>query len=98
MGAAFVRVSPWTLLLALLLNIGSHFVRARGWQIMLRQRVRLPFTRLLRYEVAAQAASSISPARAGEGLRLWLLKQDDVPATTTVQLIAAKQLFEGAAL
>src|SRR5438105_6808555 len=72
LAATFERAALWPLMLAVLLNVGTQFIRALGWLIMLGPRDRIPFGRLLRYEFAAQAASSISPARAGEVLRFWL--------------------------
>ncbi|MFD9206350.1 lysylphosphatidylglycerol synthase transmembrane domain-containing protein [Streptomyces sioyaensis] len=89
----FHRAMLWPLVLAALLNIGSHCVRAEGWRVMLGPRHRIPFGRLLRYELAAQAASAISPARAGEVLRFWLLRQDAVPAATTGALIVLKKVL-----
>src|SRR6266705_2099315 len=38
------------------------------------------------------------PARAGEMLRVWLLRRENVPASTTAALIAVKKLFEGVGL
>ena len=93
LGDTFERATLWPLVLAVLLNFGSHFVRALGWFIMLGPRHRVPLGRLLSYELAAQAASSISPARAGEALRFWLLKQEAVPVATTAPLIVLEKLF-----
>ncbi|MBB5155623.1 lysylphosphatidylglycerol synthase transmembrane domain-containing protein [Saccharopolyspora phatthalungensis] len=94
----FQRAELWPLLVGVLLNFLGHLVRAQAWQVMLGPRHPIPYPRLLRYELAAQAASAISPARAGEVLRFWLLKQDDVPAGVTGALIVLKKVLGGVGL
>ncbi|WP_436536074.1 lysylphosphatidylglycerol synthase transmembrane domain-containing protein [Actinoplanes sp. HUAS TT8] len=76
---------------AVLLNIGAQFVRAASWKAMLGARHPVRFGTLLCYELAAQAASSLTPARAGEVMRLWLLKREEVPVTVTTALIVLKK-------
>ena len=92
LGETFQRAAAWPLVLAVLLNICGHLVRAEGWRVMLGARHPIPYGRLLRYELAAQAASALTPVRAGEVLRFWLLKQDRVPAATTGALIVLKKV------
>jgi len=92
LGETFQRAATWPLVLAALLNICGHLVRAEGWRVMLGSHLPIPYGRLLRYELAAQAASALTPARAGEVLRFWLLKQDQVPAATTGALIVLKKV------
>jgi glycosyltransferase 2 family protein len=94
----FERATLWPVIVAVVLNLVSQNVKAFKWKIMLAPRHRVPFSRLLRYEFAAQAASSTTPVRAGEVLRFWMLKQEGVPATTTAALIALKKLLEGVGL
>ncbi|MYT28573.1 lysylphosphatidylglycerol synthase transmembrane domain-containing protein [Streptomyces sp. MspMP-M5] len=93
LGRALERATPWLLVVALLLNVFSQYVSAEGWRIMLGSRHPVPRGRLLRYEFSAQAASAISPGRAGELIRLWFLKQDGVPVTTTGALIWLEKVF-----
>ena len=83
---------------AVLLNFAGQFVRTAAWQVMLAPDHRISFRKLLYCEYAAQAASSTSPAKAGEVLRFWLLKREDVPAATTGGLIALKKLLGANAL
>ena len=44
---------------------------------MLAPRHRVPVLRLFRYTIAAFAASALAPARAGEVLRVWVLRRRD---------------------
>jgi uncharacterized membrane protein YbhN (UPF0104 family) len=94
LGATFSRTEIWPLVVAALLGLGSHSIRALGWTVMLGPGHHIPFGRQLRYEFTAQAASAVIPARAGELLRVWLLGRDGVPATTTAVLVAVKKLYE----
>ncbi|GIF42977.1 lysylphosphatidylglycerol synthase transmembrane domain-containing protein [Actinoplanes xinjiangensis] len=97
--SALRQAAPGPLALAMLFGVLGHGVRAWGWSIMLAPRHHPPFGRLLRFELTSQAASAITPARAGEGLRVWLLhRSDEVPAATTGALIGIKKLFEGVGL
>ncbi|MEV0134042.1 lysylphosphatidylglycerol synthase transmembrane domain-containing protein [Dactylosporangium sp. NPDC050688] len=96
--AAFARTSPAPLVVAVGVGIGSHYVRALGWSVMLGPRYRIPFGRQVRYEFTAQAASALMPARAGEMLRVWLLRRDGVPPGTTAALVGVKKLYEGLGL
>lgn len=98
LAATFRGAEPWPLLAGVSLNFLGHAVRAQAWQVMLGPRHPIRYPRLLGYELAAQAASAISPARAGEVLRFWLLKQDDVPAGVTGALIVLKKVLGGVGL
>jgi|SRR5215472_4348579 len=98
LGAAVARADLGLLVLAVVLNIGGHLVRAASWVVMLGPRYAVPFGRLVYCELAAQAASSISPARAGEALRLWMLKQEDAPVAVTSALIVLKKALGAASL
>lgn len=73
--------------------------KALGWKLLLAPRHVIALPRLLRYELAAVAASAITPARAGEVLRVWLLKRrDGVPAPTTAAIIVVHKLIDGLAM
>jgi uncharacterized membrane protein YbhN (UPF0104 family) len=55
--------------------------------------------RLLRYTVAAIAASVLTPARAGEALRLWLLhREHGVPFGRSIGVALGEKLLDGLAL
>lgn len=98
LGRALEHAMLWPLVVAALFNIASQVVSAWGWRIMLEPRHRVPYRRLLRYEFAAQAASVVSPARAGEVIRFWFLKRDAVPPGTTGALIWLEKLFGAIAM
>jgi hypothetical protein len=62
---------------------------------MLAPRYRVSMTRLLRYTIATFAASAIAPARAGEVLRVWVLKRrDGVPAADTAAVALSEKLLD----
>ncbi|MER5704891.1 lysylphosphatidylglycerol synthase transmembrane domain-containing protein [Micromonospora sp. NPDC002296] len=92
------RANVPLLVVAVLLNLVAQVVRAGSWVVMLGPRHQPPAGRLLRYEFAAQAASSISPARAGELLRLWMLKHEGVPVGITGALIVLKKTIGAACM
>jgi uncharacterized membrane protein YbhN (UPF0104 family) len=69
------------------------------WRIMLRERRPLPIGRLVRYTVAAFAASALTPARAGEVLRLWLLRRHhQISYARSAGAALAEKLLDGLAL
>jgi uncharacterized membrane protein YbhN (UPF0104 family) len=75
-GAALVFVIVWW--------------RALYWRLMLVRFPGLPTFRLFRYGIAGAAASMLAPARAGDVLRVWLLRRDHgvpVPVSAGVTLL-----------
>jgi uncharacterized protein (TIRG00374 family) len=63
---------------------------------MLAPRHVVPTTRLVRYTIVAFAASVVAPARAGELLRVWLLKRrDGVPTADVAAVAIAEKLLDG---
>lgn len=93
LGETLDRANFWLLALAVLLNIAGQLIRTASWGVMLGPRHPVPMGRLVRYEFAAQAASAVSPARAGELLRLWMLKREDIPVGVTTALIVLKKVI-----
>jgi uncharacterized membrane protein YbhN (UPF0104 family) len=87
------------LVVAVIASFACLGAKAVCWQILLAPRHDVPLTRLWRYEIAANAASAIAPARAGEVLRVWTLKRrDGVPAADTTAIVVAGKNLEYAAL
>jgi uncharacterized membrane protein YbhN (UPF0104 family) len=96
--AALGRALRHAELLPLLISSVLYFVclfgKALSWRIMLAPRHVVPMGRLYRYTIAAFAASLLTPARAGEALRVWALKRRDgvAIADSTAVAIAEKLL------
>lgn len=90
-------------LVPLLLSTGLYFVclfgKALGWRIMLEPRYVIPMPRMFRYTIAAFAASALAPARAGEVLRVWLLKRrDGVPVADGTAVAITEKLLHAITL
>src|SRR5262249_32724867 len=78
---------------------GNMFMKSAGWRVLLGPAHPVPVVRLYRYTLAAFAGSLLVPARAGEALRLSLLKRHDgVPVTTGASVALAEKLLDGSAL
>ena len=91
--------SPVPLLLAFGTNLLVQYLRAAGWRAMLAPRHGISLRRLVRLELTAQAASTISPAQGGEIVRAWMLKRDcGVPASTSGALLVLEKLFGSLAM
>ncbi|MBI5547025.1 MAG: flippase-like domain-containing protein [Deltaproteobacteria bacterium] len=97
LSAALRSATLWPLALVALLSFVNLFCKAACWRIMLAPRHgRVGLLRLFRYTVAAFATSAVTPARAGEFLRVWMLKsRDKVPAAESVAVAAAEKLLDG---
>lgn len=96
LGRALRTAKLWPLLIAAVLNFLCLLGKAACWRIMLAPRHRVPVLRLFRYTVAAFAASALAPARAGELLRVWVLKRrDGVPAADTAAVAVSEKLLDG---
>jgi uncharacterized membrane protein YbhN (UPF0104 family) len=81
------------------LGFANLFWKAVCWRVMLGRRHRVPVLRLFRYTVTAFASSLLVPARAGEALRVWLLRQrDGVPVTDSAGVALAEKLVDGMAM
>jgi uncharacterized membrane protein YbhN (UPF0104 family) len=70
-----------------------------SWQIMLAPAYPVSVWRLFRYSVTAFAASVVTPVRAGEVLRVWVLKaRHNVPVTRSIAVAVAEKVLDGAAM
>ena len=96
LGRALGRAMIWPLVIAAALNFVCLWGKAACWRIMLAPDHVVSTARLMRYTIAAFAASAIAPARAGEVLRLWELKRrDGVPVSATAAVALAEKLLDG---
>jgi uncharacterized membrane protein YbhN (UPF0104 family) len=84
------------LVLAGAINYFMLLGKAVAWRIMFAPRHEVPTSRLVRYTIVAFAASVLAPARAGELLRVWLLKRrDGVPTADVAAVAIAEKLLDG---
>jgi hypothetical protein len=99
LGEALQTAELWPLFIAAALNFVCLWGKAVCWHIMLAPRFKVGQMRLFRYTIATFAASAISPARAGEVLRIWALKRrENVPAADTAAVAVAEKLLDGITL
>jgi len=99
LAAALRGAAILPLLAAAALSFGNLFWKSVCWRVMLGRRHRVPVLRLYRYTLTAFASSLLVPARAGEALRVWLLRQrDGVPVTDSTGVALAEKLVDGMAM
>lgn len=96
-GAILQQARPLPIVLACAANLLSQVTRAVGWAVLLAE-YRIPFSRLVRYELTAQGASAVSPEGSGELIRLAQLGKEGVPPSTTLSVIAARKLLSSVGL
>lgn len=96
LGAALGDARWWPLLPAVAIAFGMLWCAAFGLRIMLAPRHVVSTPRLFRYTIVAYAASVIAPARAGELVRVWLLKQrEGVPIADSAAAVVAQKVVDG---
>ena len=99
LAAALRGAAPAPIALAVALNFVNVWCKANYWQAMLRPVKRVPLGLLFRYSIASAAGSVLAPARAGEALRIWLLKQrHGLPLPLSGTVFALEKLADLAAL
>jgi len=97
--ASLRAARPGWLVLAAGLEVARLITRAVIWRVSLHVAPPVPFARLWRYTVAAVSASMFTPARAGEALRLWLLRQEhQVPLDVSIGVALGEKILDGLAL
>src|SRR5258708_1657075 len=97
--AALREAALAPIVLAAAICFGNVFLKSCAWRVLLGPAHPVPVLRLYRYALAALAGSLLVPARAGEALRVYLLKRyDDVPVTTSASVALAEKLLDGSAL
>ncbi len=99
LGHALRGAEIWPLFVSAALYFACLFGKALSWRIMLEPHNVVPMGRLYRYTIAAFAASALTPARAGELLRVWALKRrDGVPVAHSTAVAVAEKLLDGVTL
>jgi uncharacterized membrane protein YbhN (UPF0104 family) len=99
LGDALADARVWPIMLAAVVNYGCLLGKAVCWRIMLAPRYTVSTARLMRLTIAAFAASVLVPARAGELLRVWILKREDgIPIADGAAVAIAEKLLDAASL
>jgi uncharacterized membrane protein YbhN (UPF0104 family) len=73
-------------------------IKAWRWQILLAPIQRLPLTKLYQYCLAGCAITNLFPARAGQAVRVVLLRQDAVPVASSIGVLALEEISNAAVL
>lgn len=95
LGHALEHAHVWPLAVAAALNFVCLWGKAACWHVVLAPRYTVPITALFRYTIAAFAASVIAPARAGELIRVWVLKKrHGVPITDCAAVAVTEKLLD----
>jgi uncharacterized membrane protein YbhN (UPF0104 family) len=96
LGREIEHAHLWPLAIAAALNFVCLWGKAACWHVVLAPRFVVPTTALFRYTIAAFAASVIAPARAGELIRVWVLKKrHGVPITDCAAVAITEKLLDG---
>ena len=99
LGVALEGATVWPLVLAAALNFVCLWGKAACWHVMLAPKNQVPTLRLFRYTIVAFATSVIAPARAGEVVRLWVLKRrHGVPIADSAGVAFAEKVLDGATM
>lgn len=93
------RAQPLPLVLVALLAFAELVFKARFWFVALSALRPVNFRALLRYGLAAAVGSMLAPGRAGEPLRLWILRvRHGVPYSETLAVAGLEKLGDIGAL
>ncbi|MEO8700554.1 MAG: lysylphosphatidylglycerol synthase transmembrane domain-containing protein [Kofleriaceae bacterium] len=96
LGDALYHARIWPLIPAVAIAIAMLWCHAFSLGHMLAPRHVVPTPRLFRYTIVAYAASIITPLRAGELVRVWLLKRrDQVPVADSAAAVVAQKFIDG---
>lgn len=96
LGREIEHAHLWPLAIAAVLNFVCLWGKAACWHVVLAPRYIVPTTALFRYTIAAFAASVIAPARAGELIRVWVLKKrHGVTITDCAAVAITEKLLDG---
>jgi uncharacterized membrane protein YbhN (UPF0104 family) len=94
-GQAIAAARLWPIALAAVINFGIILAKAGAWRLLLAPEHTVPLVRLFRYTLVSCAGSVILPLRAGEIVRVWLLRErDGVPTSRTAAVAIAEKLLD----
>jgi uncharacterized membrane protein YbhN (UPF0104 family) len=96
LGHALAQASWWPILAAAVLSFANMWCKAACWQFLLPREHKLGVWKLFRYTITAFATSAIAPARAGEVLRVFVLRaRYGIPASVTTAVAVAEKIIDG---
>jgi uncharacterized membrane protein YbhN (UPF0104 family) len=99
LGRALGQTAPAAVALAVVGNLVHLGLRAWRFQVLLAPAARVPLRRLFHYTITSYASSTLLPARMGELVRVWLLKQrDGVSMATTASVALFEKVVDGVAM
>lgn len=99
LGDALSSARIWPLIPAVAIAFAMLWLAAISLRVMLAPLHQVSTPRLFRYTIVAYAASVIAPLRAGDLVRLWLLKQrDGVPIADGAAAVVAQKIVDGLAM
>src|SRR5690606_5959758 len=94
--ASLQNVQPGWLLVGAIVYFGAVLVISLRWQFLLRPIQAVPLLPLARIVCVGYMGNNVYPLRAGEALRIYLLKRNHgvpVPRSTTVVIV--ERVFDG---
>jgi hypothetical protein len=99
LGAMLVHARAVPLALAALLVTVTPLARTGYWKNVLVTDEPVPYRLLLRYTFASNAANAVLPARAGDAMRVWLLRErHGVPIAQTAAAVVLEKTADVLAL
>jgi glycosyltransferase 2 family protein len=99
MANAMANAKFWPIAIAALLNFVIMYCKAVAWRLLLGPHYPVPIRRLFGYTITSYAASAILPIRAGEIVRLWMLRdREGVPVSRAAAVAVAEKLLHVAAI
>lgn len=98
--SGYVSHARFSLLVVVTLIPAVHaLLKSERWRILIAPFARVPWLRLYHTLIMSFAASAVLPARAGELLRLFVLKREfNVPVSSSIGVILVEKLLEMAGL
>lgn len=89
----------WPLVAGTFLNFLNMGCKAACWNTLLAPEFPVGVLRLFRYQITASAMSAVAPMRAGEAVRVWLLKaRDGVPLPNVMAVAVAEKVLDALAM
>jgi uncharacterized membrane protein YbhN (UPF0104 family) len=96
---ALAQTQPAPLAIAALLAVAQLICRSMAFRTLMLPVIRMPWFRCFRYTLAGTAASALAPGRAGDFLRMVLLKRDgNVPVSSTAAVLVVDKIVDMAAM